>query len=157
MTAQPGTYALIFKCRARASARVGRWGRLDLVRSYYVYVGSAFGPGGLRARVSRHCRRDKPKHWHIDYLREFLEPVAVWYSHESIRLEHRWAKIFSLMDETTSTARFGCSDCRCGSHLFTTGRLPDYQLFRRIAGGEIASRSLKSPRAISLAGIISTC
>ncbi|HYA22015.1 MAG TPA: DUF123 domain-containing protein [Thermoproteota archaeon] len=34
----------------------------------YLYVGSARGPGGLRARVARHLRRDKVRKWHIDYL-----------------------------------------------------------------------------------------
>jgi len=45
--------------------------KLDLLPGYYIYIGSAFGPGGVRARMLRHLRADKPKHWHIDYLREF--------------------------------------------------------------------------------------
>ncbi|MCE4606866.1 MAG: DUF123 domain-containing protein [Desulfurococcales archaeon] len=34
----------------------------------YVYIGSAWGPGGLGARVSRHLSVDKRIHWHIDWL-----------------------------------------------------------------------------------------
>ncbi|WP_429615053.1 DUF123 domain-containing protein, partial [Sphingobium olei] len=35
---------------------------------WYVYAGSAYGPGGLRARIRRHLRRGKLLHWHIDHL-----------------------------------------------------------------------------------------
>ncbi len=43
--------------------------RLVLGPGIYVYVGSACGPGGLRARLSRHlCGRRRRLHWHIDRL-----------------------------------------------------------------------------------------
>ena len=64
-----GVYALILKCGRDATIRAGS--RLSVsVRSgeILVYVGSALGPGGLRARVGRHLRRDKRVRWHIDYL-----------------------------------------------------------------------------------------
>lgn len=34
----------------------------------YLYCGSANGPGGIRARVKRHVKRDKKPHWHVDRL-----------------------------------------------------------------------------------------
>ncbi|MFO1126305.1 MAG: DUF123 domain-containing protein [Methylocystis sp.] len=34
----------------------------------YLYCGSAKGPGGLRARLARHRRKDKRAHWHVDQL-----------------------------------------------------------------------------------------
>jgi Uri superfamily endonuclease len=36
----------------------------------YLYCGSAKGPGGLKARLSRHMRRGKSVRWHIDRLTE---------------------------------------------------------------------------------------
>lgn len=34
----------------------------------YAYIGSAWGPGGLDTRVSRHLSANKRIHWHIDWL-----------------------------------------------------------------------------------------
>ena len=39
-----------------------------LARGVYVYVGSAGGRGGLRARLLRHATRDKKPYWHLDWL-----------------------------------------------------------------------------------------
>jgi Uri superfamily endonuclease len=41
---------------------------VSLVPGRYIYAGSAYGPGGLKARVSRHMRRAKRSQWHIDQL-----------------------------------------------------------------------------------------
>jgi Uri superfamily endonuclease len=141
LKSQPGTYALILKSRSKAKAQVGRWGQLDLIQGYYIYVGSAFGPGGVRARVSRHCRKTKVKHWHIDYLREFLRPVGAWYSHDTEQLEHHWAQVLSDMGSMSSVQGFGCSDCECYSHLFLISTEPDFALFSNIVGGDVESWS----------------
>jgi len=66
---EPGTYILILKSAVTRRVRVGRLGNLQLCPGYYVYIGSAFGPGGLRARIDHHQRLAKRPHWHIDYLR----------------------------------------------------------------------------------------
>jgi len=121
----PGTYALILQSQLTASVQIGHWRQIDIEPGYYIYVGSAFGPGGVRARVSRHLRTDKPKHWHIDYLREFVTPLAVWISYEPEQLEHQWAQAFYDKGETSPIQGFGCSDCRCFSHLFYTVATPD--------------------------------
>jgi Uri superfamily endonuclease len=104
--------------------QAGRLGEIELVPGYYIYVGSAFGSGGVRARISRHWRVDKPKHWHIDYLREFVTPLSAWVSYEPERLEHRWAQLFHEMSGVNSIQGFGCSDCKCYSHLFHTVVVP---------------------------------
>jgi Uri superfamily endonuclease len=145
LIAQPGTYALILRSRSKARTQVGRWGWLDIEPGYYIYVGSAFGPGGVRARVARHCRATKRKHWHIDYLREFLSPIGAWYSHETTRLEHRWAQAFHDMDCTSSVQGFGCSDCKCRSHLFNTRAEPDLALFSVIVGGQVRAWPVDVP------------
>jgi Uri superfamily endonuclease len=108
------------------------------VPGYYVYVGSALGPGGVRARVLRHCRTNKSEHWHIDYLP--MSPVAAWYRHTTECLEHRWAELFSSVMGLSSIPGFGCSDCRCESHLFVAHREPDFAAFAAAAGNVVRSR-----------------
>lgn len=132
-----GTYALILRSDARTRVQIGRWRPIDVEPGYYVYVGSAFGPGGVRARVLRHCRGAKVKHWHIDFLREFAHPLGAWYSHEPEHLEHRWAQILYDIPGFSPVQGFGCSDCRCFSHLYHTVATPDVALFSSIAGGGV--------------------
>jgi Uri superfamily endonuclease len=144
MKPEPGTYALILKNRLKAKVHVGRYRQIDLVPGYYIYVGSAFGPGGLRARVSRHFRKSKRKHWHIDYLHEFMRPFGIWYSHEPRRLEHQWAGVLCNMKGMSPIQGFGCSDCRCYSHLFWTFNTPDFPSFSNIVGGQVESESYPS-------------
>ncbi len=124
LTSDPGTYALILQSHSPQSIQVGRWGGLELQPGYYIYVGSAFGPGGVRARVSRHLRRDKRKHWHIDYLRDYMNPLEVWVSYEVDHLEHEWAGVLIEMSEMIPIQGFGCSDCKCYTHLFFTLGMP---------------------------------
>ena len=129
MESRPGTYVLVLHSDRSACVHIGRWGLLDIRPGYYVYVGSAFGPGGVLARVSRHCRVAKSKRWHIDYLREFTILKSVWYSHSTIRLECRWAEALAELSETEKVKGFGCSDCKCESHLFFTAGEPNLAKF----------------------------
>ena len=129
LTAQPGTYALILRSRSRATAGIGRRLQLKIEPGYYVYVGSARGPGGLRARLTRHCRAEKRHHWHIDYLSPYANPVSVWYRAGEGQAEHGWAATLSEMGGLTVLAGFGCSDCRCRSHLFHSATLPAVECF----------------------------
>jgi Uri superfamily endonuclease len=119
ITAQPGTYALILRALAAQDIQVGRLGRLAVLPGVYVYVGSAFGPGGLMARVGRHQRKPPALHWHIDYLRRVTELVEVWFTYDPIPREHEWADIFrNLPGAMIPLKGFGASDCRCKAHLF---------------------------------------
>ena len=120
-----GTYALILQSHSTGTIPVGRWGGLDLQLGYYIYVGSTFGPGGVRARISRHLRTDKRKHWHIDYLREHVMPLEAWVSYAAEQLEHKWAEILFETPGITPIQGFGCSDCKCDSHLFFTMDTPE--------------------------------
>jgi len=148
VTRRPGTYALILFACAPCQIVVGRWGALDIVPGYYVYVGSAFGPGGVSARIRRHCRQRKKLRWHIDYLREVTTPVKVWCGFGGRDLEHRWAGIFACRNVFSrggglnAIPGFGCSDCRCASHLFATDTAPDPQRFGVVAGMQPAVWSL---------------
>ena len=126
-----GTYVLVLRSDSGRQTQIGKWGMLDIRPGYYLYVGSAFGPGGLPARVARHCRQEKSRRWHVDYLREFAMPESVWYSYGPDRYEHEWATALAKMDGMNPVKGFGCSDCRCGAHLFYSPEKPELKDFAR--------------------------
>ena len=138
MNTEPGTYVLILRSDSKQQVQVGRQGKIRLKHGFYLYVGSAFGPGGVQARVSRHCRHNKKHHWHIDYIREFMQPVSVWYNQGSIHQEHTWAGILADLPGNSSIAGIGCSDCQCDSHLFYSLSNPDFSEFSNAAGCSVS-------------------
>ena len=96
----------------------GCLGTFTLAPGRYAYVGSAHGSGGLAARVGRHLRADKPRHWHIDALTATAPVVEVWYAASPTRLECTWAAVLrDLPGVVLPIPRFGASDCSCPSHL----------------------------------------
>ena len=132
MESEAGTYGLVFSCRCEIEIEVGRLGKVGLRRGYYLYIGSAFGAGGVRARVLRHVRSSAVRHWHIDYLRALLPLVEVWYSHDSVRREHQWAQGLVQSEMAPVFKGFGSSDCACYSHLFYSGGRPTVKLLQGI-------------------------
>lgn len=90
-----GTYALILSSATDCLLQIGRLGQLHVQPGFYVYVGSAFGPGGVRARVWHHQRSSARPHWHVDYLRRTARLVEVWYTAEvlSVPLASRARKL----------------------------------------------------------------
>ena len=131
MTDAPGTYALLLRSKTQRDIGVGALGTMTVRPGAYVYVGSAFGPGGLRARVQRHARCDGARHWHVDYLRAATMLDAVWYTHDPERRECTWADIVrSLPDATVPREGFGASDCNCPAHLVRIAKGPSLDRFR---------------------------
>ena len=115
----PGTYILFIALPHDTSLQVGCLGTRIFQQGLWAYAGSAHGPGGLRARVSRHLRENKPFRWHIDALTLQVPVTEVWYTTAPDRLECVWAK--TLADHTdiqTPIPGFGSSDCACTAHLF---------------------------------------
>ncbi len=131
-TCSPGTYVLVLEGPARAIVAVSRLGRIDLRPGLYAYVGSALGPGGLRARIARHLDRTRPLHWHIDYLKGATRIVEVWYLADPVRREHAWAKaVGRLSNASIPMLGFGSSDCNCPAHLFYFSTAPKLATFTR--------------------------
>lgn len=129
--ARPGTYVLVLRAAAAARLSIGKLGELALRRGIYCYVGSAFGPGGLRARIAHHARPSARPHWHIDYLRPALTLEEVWFSYDNERHEHRWAgALAQLPGARTGLRGFGASDCKCLTHLIY---FQDYGMSKRLA------------------------
>ncbi len=114
-----GTYILLLEADQNFRCRVGKLGIFSLPAGYYLYVGSALGPGGLSARLKHHTSPVKRPHWHLDYLRRGAQPIEVCLSTDGQRHECQWA-LSLFEDENLSTALpgFGSSDCQCDSHLY---------------------------------------
>jgi Uri superfamily endonuclease len=152
-----GTYALLCEVPHRVSVRVGALGEMHLAPGLIVYVGSAQGPGGLRARLGHHCRLPARPHWHLDYLRAEISILGAWISPSADLLEHRWAAaLASMRGAATPAAGFGASDCTCRTHLFWFARRPSAKRFRRalrITSGGSAPRYLGPKRLCSFTGI----
>ncbi|MFP4228561.1 MAG: GIY-YIG nuclease family protein [Salinivenus sp.] len=113
-----GTYALLLRADTKQKIDVGALGAMTVHPGAYVYVGSAFGPGGVRARVERHARGDGAWHWHVDYLRAATTLARVWWTHDAERRECDWAAALrSLQGAAVPLRGFGASDCGCSAHL----------------------------------------
>lgn len=130
-----GTYILLLRSSRATVVAVGRWGDLAVRRGWYLYVGSAFGPGGLAARVGRHCRADRPARWHVDHLRRATALRGVCFTVDPSRLEHRWADALACLPELEPVPGVGCSDCDCRAHLFFAARRPDATRLRAVLPG----------------------
>jgi len=109
-----GAYILIIKLEKPEEIIVGRLGRLLFRRGFYAYVGSAMN--GIEQRVSHHLKREKNLHWHIDYLLKKGKMTDVLVAEGTKSLECVTAQ--GLGARLDSVKGFGCSDCRCKSHLF---------------------------------------
>jgi Uri superfamily endonuclease len=127
-----GTYALILLAEKPAQLTVGRLGSLQIATGYYAYAGSAFGPGGLRARLSHHNRITDAPHWHMDYLRPQVDIVEIWYTSDEKSREHQWAGHLAAHKRASlPLPGFGASDCACRTHLFHFKSKPSAAHFRK--------------------------
>lgn len=146
----PGTYAVVLQAKRDGVLRIGRLGEMPLCSGYYLYVGSALGPGGLRRRLERHLRVEKRPHWHIDYLRAATDICEIWTVADPARRECDWSRAVGRIPEAAIPLNgFGSSDCRCPSHLFRFSSLPSFEEFC-VRSAEIAPDG-RPPERITLA------
>ena len=132
MQKRPGTYAFVMACASHQRVEIGKLGGLRARPGFYVYVGSAFGPGGLRARIAHHLKISARPRWHIDYLRPLMDPTEIWFTYDSRRREHQWAGVLaSISGAAIPLKGFGASDCRCESHLYFFSFRPSGVGFQR--------------------------
>jgi Uri superfamily endonuclease len=123
----PGTYALHLYLPSATTLKVGKLGEFNLPGGDYVYLGSAFNPGGVRGRLGRHIHGAGRPSWHIDYLRAVTNVYGYHYlihDHDSPpgkqSLECQWSQAFTVLSEAKYLIPgFGASDCRagCSAHL----------------------------------------
>lgn len=114
-----GTYVLEIALGADRDIRVGALGTFRFCSGTYVYVGSAMG--GLDQRLRRHLTRDKKLRWHVDYLVAVADGVRAYESYPDPVPECELARLAERCGMEPSVRGFGCSDCRCPTHLFRAG------------------------------------
>ncbi|MFO7795441.1 MAG: GIY-YIG nuclease family protein [Promethearchaeati archaeon] len=119
-----GSYILIIELAKSLKLKIGALGEIEFFPGFYAYIGSAMGKIGsstLLNRVKRHLKApaEKKSHWHIDYLLndENTNIVKILLCPCKTKLE------CILADEIKNNADdlilgFGCSDCKCDTHLF---------------------------------------
>lgn len=150
-----GTYLLLLRMNNPHQIEIGKLGCFNFPAGNYIYLGSAFGPGGIYARINRHRKLQKPLHWHIDYLRSkcVITAVIIWNQEHGLagtsipilRFECLWSKtLLSIPRALIPVSGFGSSDCQsgCPSHLL---------YFRKISLDEIKQNLVKiSPGIIEM-------
>ena len=114
-----GVYVLIIMLQANVRLRIGSLGECTFSAGLYAYVGSA--QINLEKRVARHLRKEKRLFWHIDHLLDnrAAKVICVYFKAGTKAEECRLANL--LKANSKEISGFGCSDCKCSSHLFFAG------------------------------------
>ncbi|MEE9210220.1 MAG: GIY-YIG nuclease family protein [Kiloniellales bacterium] len=130
LPSDPGAYLLLIELTAPLALDIPRLGDATLAPGRYAYGGSAYGPGGLRARIGRHLRRDKPQRWHVDRLTGAGQVIGV-RAHPGGWECALVRDLLQVPGVSVPLPGFGSSDCRaCPAHLvmlpaeFEPGSLP---------------------------------
>lgn len=139
-----GTYILVLELAAPTTITVGRLGTFPFAAGWYTYVGSAFGAGGLRGRLTHHLQHEKRLHWHVDYLAAQAVLREIWYLASETGYEHVWAAMLKGMPESQiPVGRFGASDCGCASHLFYFRERPVFEVFQGLVVDQLNRQDAK--------------
>ena len=118
--ATKGAYCLCIEIREDIAVEVGALGSITFPKGEYVYVGSALN--SLKPRIERHILTSTGDHniahWHIDYL--LREPAASIQKVYIVETEEKLECIIAreVSEHGQPVRGFGCSDCRCVSHLY---------------------------------------
>lgn len=118
LPAAPGVYALVIIVPSEIALKT-RGFESKLEPGCYVYIGSARGPGGLAARISRHLRLNKRIKWHIDHLTTKTAVIRYVVFSLNISTECPLTPQLELLGFKHNIKGFGNTDCRarCTSHL----------------------------------------
>jgi len=116
-----GAYALAIDLPRPLALEIPRFVGSVLPVGRYVYCGSAYGAGGISARVARHCRVDKKLRWHVDHLTRsgtVVDVLPVAEGRECVLL----AAVLATPGAHVPLRRFGSMDCAtCPAHLVGVG------------------------------------
>jgi len=111
---EPGAYLLLVTLRTMLTVALPGRNAVALPAGRYLYCGSAYGPGGVRARLRRHIQRGKALRWHIDRLTQAGNVAGAWVVPDG----GECALAAALSQLPAPVRGFGSSDCRrCRSHL----------------------------------------
>lgn len=115
-----GTYCLCINVSIDQVIRVGALGELKFKSGNYIYVGSALN--SLYPRLDRHLKHSRGEHevthWHIDYLlrNRKVSIQSIYMYDNGEKLECAIAE--KVAEHGEAIPSFGCSDCKCISHLY---------------------------------------
>jgi len=115
------SYILVIRVLEDFRTAVGSLGEVNFKKGHYMYVGSA--RAGI-SRICRHFRKKKKLRWHIDYLTvsRFAKPVCAYlFDNEECYLSKMLSKKY------TGVRGFGCSDCKCYTHLYYSPNVPVFE------------------------------
>ena len=126
-----GIYLLYIRLKESQGIVIGSLGHIEFKKGFYIYIGSA--KNGITRRVSRHLNNNKKIYWHIDYLlnNDLTDIRSVYYIEGNSYSECDISSIFLdfLGQCSYPVKKFGCSDCRCISHLYYFSRPFDFESF----------------------------
>jgi len=112
-----GAYVLAVRLDVPVRTGLLRGRSTRLAPGWYLYLGSAWGSGGVRARISRHFRNHSAGHWHIDWLTAAAADLAALTVAEGDECDLA-ARLLGSARFTVAAPGFGSTDChRCKSHL----------------------------------------
>ena len=115
-----GTYILVVGVNKQSEIKVGSLRKINFGKGNYAYIGSAMN--SLEKRIERHERKEKKLFWHIDYLLSSpnvkLKKVLIKPSgkKEECKIANK------IASRGVPVIGFGCSDCKCKSHLFKVNK-----------------------------------
>jgi len=111
-----GIYNLVIKLDKGNSIDIGKLGSIKFPEGYYVYTGSALNY--LDKRILRHFKKKKKFHWHIDYFLKYAKIIKVFTLNTILKLECEVNRQIQMLPNAKIIIKgFGCSDCKCLSHL----------------------------------------
>lgn len=111
-----GIYCLLIRVRKKQTIKIGALGKINFTKGSYVYVGS--GQNNLEKRIARHVSKKKKIRWHIDYLLANKEVIIEKAMFRKATKEEECNIACFLNQFEQPIKGFGCSDCKCSSHLF---------------------------------------
>jgi Uri superfamily endonuclease len=132
ISTEPGAYLLSINVSKQLLLEIASLSVPTLASGRYVYCGSAYDPGGIRARVRRHLRRDKSVRWHADCLTMAgrVSKVAVLVGGSECALMEGLRTLPGITAPVPSFASYYCR--ACPSHLAAVPK--DFDIARFISG-----------------------
>jgi len=94
--------------------KIGKNLKIDFKKGYYYYVGSA----KRISRIKRHFQLNKSLRWHIDYITVVFDVIG------AVILKLNECELAKILSRGLKGIKgFGCSDCKCETHLFYSTNL----------------------------------
>jgi len=118
-----GVYQLLIYLSKDTSIMVGKKGRSEFPKGYYIYTGSA--RNGLEKRIERHLGKNKKRFWHIDYLLDYASIKKV-FLYTNGKFDECGLNLETLKRPGAKIImpKFGSSDCLCPAHLIFFKKIP---------------------------------